>query len=184
MFAYEQFEVGEYVDVFCVGKMTQACAVLCTDQYAPKPGLNSGTFTGCSTDFAAGTQVIEMLRDGDYYDSAPGAGDGLISKHHAEFRRHAETLIAKHPNWFPPVPFGGPNPGGMGGMMRITPFGGQQKKVAAACRACFDEGLVLLWCGHGPYHMRMLPPLGVFKLEDWGRVFEVIERACAKVATG
>jgi 4-aminobutyrate aminotransferase-like enzyme len=46
MFAYEQLDLGDYVDVFCVGKMTQACATLYTEQYNPKPGLLSGTFTG------------------------------------------------------------------------------------------------------------------------------------------
>ena len=182
MFAYEHFELGEFVDVFCVGKMTQGCAVLSTDAYNPRPGLNSGTFTGTSTDFAAGVKTLEMLRDGDYYDTVPGANDGRIAKHHAEFRRHAEALMAKHSDWFPPVPFGGPNPGGIGGMMRLTPFGGDKAKVAAACKACYEEGVLLLWCGHGPYHVRMLPPLGVFKMEDWGRVFEAIERAFARVA--
>jgi hypothetical protein len=41
---------------------------------------------------------------------------------------------------------------------------------------------VLFWCGHGPYHLRMLPPLGVMKLEDWPRVFACIEKGLAKVA--
>ena len=177
MFAYETFDVGEFVDVFCVGKMTQACATLFTDEMAPKPGLLSGTFTGTTTDFASGTRIIEMLRDGDYYGD-----EGLIRKHHEAFRAEARKLMDKHPDWFGPAPFGGPNPGGHGGMMRITPFGGDKAKVAAACKACFDEGIVLFWCGHGPYHVRMLPPLGVMKLEDWPRVFECLERGFARVA--
>ncbi len=178
MFAYEQYDLGDYVDVFCVGKMTQACATLYTDEYAPKPGLLSGTFTGATSEFTVGTRIIEMLRDGDYYGDT-----GLIAKHHDAFRRLSKAMMDKHPDWFPKVPFYPENPGGIGGMMRFTPFGGDRAKIQAACKACFEEGVVLFYCGHGPYHMRMLPPLGVMKLEDWPRVFDRIEAALARVAS-
>ncbi len=177
MFAYETFGLGEYVDLFCVGKMTQACATLWTEEYKPKPGLLSGTFTGSATDFAVGLKMLEMLEDGDYYGD-----DGLIAQHHKAFREQVDALAAKHPEWFPVTDKMSGISGGEGGMMRFTPFGGDQKKVIAACKACFDEGVVLFWCGHGPYHVRMLPPMGVMKLEDWPRVFEVVERGLAKVA--
>lgn len=177
MFAYETFDVGEYVDVFCVGKMTQACATMYTEDYNPKAGLLSGTFTGTTADFTVGTRILELLRDGDYYGP-----EGSISKHKAAFDAEVKKLIAKHPDWFPATPFGGPNPGGIGGMMRFTPFGGEKAKVAAACKAIYEEGVVLFWCGHGPFHVRMLPPLGCMKLEDWPRVFERVERGLAKVA--
>ena len=65
--------------------------------------------------------------------------------------------------------------------MRLTPFAGAKDKITKACRALFDEGAVLFYCGHGPFHIRMLPPLGAMKLEDWPRVFEVMERGLAKV---
>lgn len=177
MFAYETLDLGEYVDVLCVGKMTQACATLYTEQYNPKPGLLSGTFTGASADFRVGQRVIEKLRDGAYYGP-----EGLIEKHHAEFRRQMQAMIAKHPEWFPASPKVKELASGMGGMMRFTPFGGDKEKVMKACRACFDEHVVLFYCGHGPYHVRMLPPLGVMKMEDWPRVFHCLEKGLAKAA--
>ncbi|MEM9167574.1 MAG: aminotransferase class III-fold pyridoxal phosphate-dependent enzyme [Planctomycetota bacterium] len=177
MFAYETYDLGDYVDVFCVGKMTQACATMFTEEYNPKAGLLSGTFTGAGQDFAVGTRVLELLRDGDYYGE-----HGSIARHHAEFRRHVDALKAKHPDWFPKVPFIEDTAGGIGGMMRFTPFGGEKAKVAAACKACFEEGVVLFWCGHSPYHVRMLPPLGVMDLADWPRVFECVERGLARAA--
>ena len=185
MFAFETYDLGDYVDVFCVGKMTQACATLWTEDYAPKPGLLSGTFTGSSQDFAVGTRMLEMLSEGGYYDSEPGMagqGDGLIAQHHAAFRERVRALMDRHPEWFPAVPFGGPNPGGIGGMCRFTPFGGEKSKIIAAAKAIYDEGAVLFWCGHGPYHLRMLPPLGVMRLDQWPGVFECVERGLAKVA--
>ncbi len=179
MFAYELFDLGEYVDVFCVGKMTQACATLYTEEYNPKAGLLSGTFTGEGGSFRVGTRVIERLRDGRYYGE-----DGLIAAHHAAFRKHAAALIAKRPEWFPAVPALGSGTdalvGGTGGMMRFTPYGGDKNRIAKAAKAIFEEGVVLFSCGHGPYHVRMLPPLGVMNVQDWPRVFAFIERGMEK----
>lgn len=177
MFAYETLDLGDYVDVFCVGKMTQACATLFTDEYAPRPGLLSGTFTGASQDFAAGNKILEMLRDGDLYGQ-----DGKLAKHHALFCKHVDAMVAKHPEWFPPVKGQTGFTGGIGGMMKMSPFGGDQKKIVAACKACFDEGVILFWCGHGPYHVRMLPPVPVMEESHWPKIFECIERGFAKAA--
>ena len=183
MFAYEALDVGDLVDVFCVGKMTQACATLYTDEYAPKPGLLSGTFTGSGTAFDVGARMLERLRDGDFYGD-----DGVIAKHRDAFREQVRALATRRPEWFPEIREFTGKPGaldivgGAGGMMRMTPFGGEKARVTKACRACFDEGVILFYCGHGPYHLRMLPPLGVMKLEDWPRVFECVERGLAKVA--
>jgi 4-aminobutyrate aminotransferase-like enzyme len=50
----------------------------------------------------------------------------------------------------------------------------------AACKAVFEEGVILFYCGHGPYHVRMLPPLAVMNEADWPRVFACIERGMAR----
>jgi len=182
MFAYDHYGLGQYVDVFCVGKMTQACATLFTEEYNPRAGLLSGTFTGVTSDFTVGQVVLEALGEGGLCDSRPGAGDGLISRHHEEFCRHARALMARRPEWFPENPKVKTNPGGIGGMMRFTPFGGDKAKITKACHTCFDAGVILFSCGHGPFHLRMLPPLGAMRLEDWPRVFERMEIGLAKAA--
>ncbi len=187
MFAYEYFNLGEYVDVFCVGKMTQACATLWTSDFNPKTNLLSGTFTGETATFRVGTRVLERLRDGGCYDSGditnPGT-PGVFARHHALFRQHCGAMIAKHPEWFPAVDAlngGGERlMGGLGGMMRFTPFGGDKTKVMNACKALFEEGVIAFYCGHGPYHVRMLPPLPVMKEEHWPRIFACIEKGLAK----
>lgn len=177
LFAYDMYDLGEYVDVLCVGKMTQACATLFTEDYNPKPGLLSGTFTGTGGEFAVGAKLIDILAGGPWYGP-----DGAFAAHHAEFRRLGRAMIDKHPEWFPGAHFTKDLLGGVGGMMRITPFGGEKAPVAKACKAAFDAGAVTFWCGHGPYHLRMLPPLPVMKIEDWPRVFACLERAFAQVA--
>lgn len=178
MFAYEMHDLGDYVDVFCVGKMTQVCATLYTEAYNPKGGLLSGTFTGNTSDFSVGKVLLDTLAEEGNYGP-----DGKFAAQHAEFRKNAEALIAKHPDWFPAADLCSDLVGGVGGMMKLTPFGGDQAKIAKACKIAFEEGLICFWCGHGPYHLRFLPPLPVFNLEDWPRVFEVLERAFARVAS-
>ena len=66
--------------------------------------------------------------------------------------------------------------------MRFSPFGGSKSLIGKALKTCFEEGVLLFSCGHGPYHLRMLPPLGVMKLEDWPRVFGCVERGLARAA--
>lgn len=177
MFAFDYFGLGEHVDVFCVGKMTQACVTMYTEEYNPKPGLLSGTFTGEGVSFRVGQRILERLRDGHYYGP-----NGAIARHERLFTEQVRALAARRPEWFPKVPEIPDIVGGLGGMMRFTPFGGRKDLVAKACRTIFDEGVVLFYAGHGPYHIRMLPPLGVMREEAWPQVFECIERGLAKAA--
>ena len=177
MFAYEQYDLGEYVDVFCVGKMTQACATLWTERYNPKPGLLSGTFTGNTSDFTVGSLLLDELSSNDFYGPK-----GKFAIHHAEFRSQVKKLIDKHPDWFPDAPETKELVGGVGGMMKFTPFGGEKAKVTKTCKYACEEGVISFYCGHGPFHVRMLPPLPVMKMEDWPRVFECLERALSRVA--
>jgi len=148
----------------------------------PKPGLLSGTFTGETVSFEVGRRIVERLRDGDYYGD-----DGRIARHHKIFRDHVDALAARHPDWFGDVPeeLGAPGipdiKGGLGGMMRFTPFKGDKERIVKACHACFDEGVVLFYCGHDPYHVRFLPPLGVMEESAWDDVFEIVERAMSTV---
>lgn len=181
LFAYEMYDLGEYVDVFCVGKMTQVCATMYTKEYNPQPGLLSGTFVGSSSQFLAGLEVLNRL---DAHRDTYYGKEGLFAKHHAAFAQQVRALAAKHPAAFPPAGKYGPLGdivGGVGGMMRFTPFGGDKEKVTKFARAMMDDGVIGFYCGHGPYHVRFLPPLPVMKLEDWPRVFECIEKTLAKM---
>lgn len=177
MFAYETYGVGEWVDVLCVGKMTQVCATLFTEEYNPQAGLLSGTFTSSTPAYTVGTRVVERLRDGGYYGP-----EGKIARHHAAFVQQVRALAARHPAWFPAGEDYVDIVGGSGGMMRFTPFGGRKERVTKLCKHLFDAGVVAFYCGHGPYHVRMLPPLGVMKEADWARVFACVEKGMAAAA--
>ena len=180
MFCFDAMGLGEQVDVCTIGKMSQVCAALFTEAYNPKAGLLSATFMGSTGALNVGRRVLEKLCEGDYYNQ--GKAPGRIAKHHQLFRNHAGALIAKHPEWFPANHQVVDLVGGFGGMMRLTPFGGRKDPVLALCKACFEEGLILFYCGHEPYHVRMLPPLGIMQESNWSEVFVLLERAMAKVA--
>lgn len=176
MFAYDAAGVGDLVDIICVGKMTQVCAVLYKSEYNPKPGLLSQTFLASSDALAAGKRVVEMLRDSDLYGDS-----GRIARHHRAFAEQVRALAAKHPQWFPANPNVVDIVGGLGGMMRFTPFGGKKEPIMKLCRAMFEEGVIGFYAGHDPYHIRLLPPIPAMEEGLWPTVFQVIEKAMARV---
>jgi 4-aminobutyrate aminotransferase-like enzyme len=161
------------IDVLTVGKMTQACATLFTEEFNPKPGLLSGTFTGETVAFRVGSRVLQRLRDG----ALPRR---LGLQRPPPTPSSASTPPISSPGTRTGSRLSRPSAAGET-MMRLTAFGGEKSKINAACKACLDEGVIVFYCGHGPFHLRLLPPLGVFKDADWPRVFAVIERALAKV---
>ncbi|MDE0887983.1 MAG: aminotransferase class III-fold pyridoxal phosphate-dependent enzyme [Phycisphaerales bacterium] len=180
MYYYDVLGLGEYVDVLTLGKMSQICACLYTDEFNPKPGLLSGTFIGSSSALQVGLAALRRLRDGGYYGP-----DGRIAGLQAAFREHANAFVAAHPEWFPPAvdTLGRPITelvAGTGGMCRLTPFGGSRAKIMKALHIMFAEGLIAFICGHDPYHLRFLPPVGVMEPAQFGPVFEVLERSFEK----
>ena len=183
MFHFQQLDLGQYIDVVTIGKMSQTCACLFTEEFNPKPGLLSGTFIGGAVELQVGKRVIERLRDGGYYGN-----DGKIARLQQAFRQNAKAFSEKHKNWFPPIPGhdglsrSADFYGGVGGMMRLTPFGGEKAKVIKTLNAMFGEGVIAFYCGHGPYHIRFLPPVGVMQPQQFRDVFEIMETAFAKAA--
>ncbi|MFM8816427.1 MAG: aminotransferase class III-fold pyridoxal phosphate-dependent enzyme [Phycisphaerales bacterium] len=177
MFCFETLDLGQHVDVVTVGKMSQACACLFAADMNPKPGLLSGTFTASTSAFAVGLEALRTMRDGGYYGP-----EGRNARLHASFRQHVARLVERNPSCFEPVrlAFGREHRewvGGTGGMCRFTPYGGNKDRVMKLLHAMFEEGVLAFYCGHDPYHVRMLPPVGVMQPEHWGPVFEIVERA-------
>ena len=182
MFCFERLDLGEYIDVVTVGKITQACACLYTADFNPKAGLLSGTFAASTSAFATGLSILRRLQAGGYYGP-----NGRIARLFAAYKQHADAFVAKHPQWFPPVvnSLGRTSRtvvAGHGGMMRLTPFGGNRERIGKLLNTMFEDGVIAFSCGHGPYHLRFLPPVGVMKPEQFGPVFEILEKSFARTA--
>ena len=179
MFRFAGMNLGEYVDVATIGKMSQICATLYTEEFNPAAGLLSGTFISSTSAFHVGLAALRTLRDGGYYGP-----DGKINKLQAAWREHAQRFVDSHPEFFEPVvaPHGLTSTNyvaGEGGMMRLTPFGGDQKRIVRALHTLFAEGVIAFVCGHGPYHLRFLAPIGVMEEEYFEPIFEIMGRAFA-----
>ncbi|MEM1164912.1 MAG: aminotransferase class III-fold pyridoxal phosphate-dependent enzyme [Planctomycetota bacterium] len=177
MFACETLGVSDLVDVITVGKMSQVCAVLMSSDMNPRAGLLSGTFLGSSIGLQTGRAGLVRLAGGDHYGD-----DGLIARHHAEFRAGVQAIADRHPEWFPRTHEIDDIVGGLGGMCRFTPFGGDKAAITKTCKQLFDDGVIAFYCGHGPFHLRFLPPLGVMTLDQWAPVFEIVEKSLGTVA--
>ena len=111
---------------------------------------------------------------------------GRIAQLQAAFREQAEALVARHPEWFPEIrrPDGVVSRSfydGIGGMMRLTPFGGVRERITSTLHALFKEGLIAFSCGNDPYHIRFLPPVGVMEPGQFAEVFALLESVLARV---
>lgn len=177
MFAFELLGVGDYIDLCTIGKLSQVCATIFTEDYNPAPGLLSGTFLGGTVPLNVGRRMIERLREDNLYGES-----GLIAHHRALFEQHAAALVEKHPEWFTIHEDVPAFTGGTGGMMRLTPFGGAKDPVMKLCTRAFHEGMVVLPCGHDPYHVRMLPPIPALTDDVWPLAFSILERAMEHTA--
>ena len=67
-------------------------------------------------------------------------------------------------------------------MMRWSPFGGSKARIDALLKVMYEEGVIALSCGHGPYHVRFLPPIGVMESAQFKPVFEIVERSLERAA--
>lgn len=173
MFRFEGLDLGAYADIVTVGKMTQGCGAMWRSKFNPKPGLLSGTFLGSTAAMACGTRIIERLSTEGYYGP-----EGRNAALFAAFAERCESMISSHPSCFPDVRSarGTSRPwGGTGGMLRLTPFGGDKESIVALVKQLFDNGVLSFFCGHGPFHIRFLPPVGVLTLEQFGQVMDIVE---------
>jgi 4-aminobutyrate aminotransferase-like enzyme len=169
LFAYQTFGLNEQVDVVTVGKMLQACGVLFTEEYNPKPGLVAGTFSGSTVALRTAKKTIELLEDGFL------GKDGKIAKLAKRFETKLKTLAA------------GSLKGKLGeirvvgGMVAFAPLGGTMDDVKAVLVKMFEMGVVAFYCGHGPYLVRMLPPMGAMTEADVDLVCQIAEKAIVGV---
>ncbi|MBG85120.1 MAG: acetylornithine aminotransferase [Phycisphaerae bacterium] len=173
MFRFQ--ELGLQPDVVTIGKMSQVCATLFTEEMNPKPGLLSATFIGSTASLKVGRRMLERLQSEGAYGS-----DGRNARLHRSFREAAAELVDSKPHHFPslsdPSKQGSIDEvvGGAGCMMRLTPYGGDGQRIKALLNRMFDAGVVAFYCGHGPFHLRFLPPLGVLQEADIHEAMRIV----------
>lgn len=58
--------------------------------------------------------------------------------------------------------------------MRLTPYAGEAALVKPLIMRLLEAGVMAFTCGHGPFHLRFLPPIGVLQEKDLEEVMEIV----------
>lgn len=163
LFAFQHFGLEEFVDIVSVGKLSQVCATLFTDDYKPQPGLLSQTFTGSTAVIRAGLVIINALLNDGFLGP-----EGKNSQLHRHFAKGLLALSKKFPDRVK-------GPFGIGTMIAFTPFGGDNDRVYRYSHELFDAGVMGFIAGANPTRIRFLIPAGAITTKDIDEVLLIIE---------
>lgn len=170
LFSFQYFKLDKLVDVVAVGKNSQVCATLFTDDHKPKPGLMSQTFTGSAAQIAAAHYVIKSIVSGDYLGEK-----GKIQKLHKHFKQNLEKIAKKYPEKMC-------GPYGIGAMVAMTVFKGDEPKSKAFTMKLFENGVLsFMASGHPTTRVRFLMPVMVTEEKHIDEVCVLIEKTLAEM---
>ena len=164
LFAFQFFKLDKYVDIVSVGKNSQVCATLFKDDHKPKPGLMSQTFTGSSSQIAAANFIINEMVNGGYLGE-----NGKIEKLHHHFKGHLEKLAKKYPDKVT-------GPFGIGAMVAMTVFAGDEAKTKSFTIKLFENGVLSFMAGSNPTRVRFLMPIMATENKHIDEVCEIMEK--------
>jgi acetylornithine/N-succinyldiaminopimelate aminotransferase len=168
-FSFQRLGLGAYVDIAAVGKLTQVCATLFTEEYKPKPGLLSQTFTGSTAAIHACIAFLKLIAASNIYGP-----NGRIQQ--IEDRFHGRLRAIQQHN---PALLKGPF--GIGAMIAFTPLDGNHDTAIQVAKALFEAGVLSFIAGSGPARIRFLVPALVITDEEIDRVMEIVEATLIKV---
>lgn len=170
-FAFQHYELDKLVDIVTVGKITQVCCTIYRDEYKPRPGLISQTFTGSSWAMLAGKAIVDGLTEGGHFGA-----DGKNVQLHNHFVAGLEKIAEKYPGSIR-------GPYGIGGMVGFTPFKGTFAEARDLVLKCYDAGLLSFMAGSNPARVRYLMPLGCVTESDIDRALQILEQCIAETAS-
>jgi 4-aminobutyrate aminotransferase-like enzyme len=163
LFAYQHFQLEEYVDIVSIGKLSQTCATLFRKAFKPKPGLLSQTFTSSTSAIVIGDLIIHQLLNGSYFGPK-----GKIAHLHDLFVQGFKKLEKKYPNRIK-------GPYGIGSMIAFTPLDGEMQTVTKFIQDLFHAGVISFIAGSDPSRVRFLVPVGVITENDVKEVIQIVE---------
>lgn len=147
-YAFQHFDLDKVVDVVTIGKISQVCATLFTDEYKFQPGLISQTFTGSTMAINSALAIVNgLVQQGNF------GLDGRNQKLHDYFVAGIKKVGQQHPGTIA-------GPHGIGGMVALTPFDGSAEAASDMAKRLFDAGLMSFMAGGSPARLRFLMPIG------------------------
>lgn len=171
LFAFQRFELGQYVDLLTVAKPAHAAAVLWKTEYSPKPGLIGGTFAASGSNLAIGCRIIELLTSEGHLGP-----EGKIQEWERfvirDWHDRKDRIGTKYN-------FGKLNISG--GMVAMEMLDGQAETIKSLLMKLFDKGVVAFSAGKSPVCLRFLPPMGVMTQELWLQAMTLVEESLAEM---
>jgi 4-aminobutyrate aminotransferase-like enzyme len=163
LFAFQAYELDEYVDVCTVGKALQCCGILYTEELNPRPGLIAGTFHGAIASLKASSKIITFLTEGNFYGDE-GKMNHLANKCFTLINNlksgSCEGLIGEI-NTF--------------GTMISFEIGDKSKEFTwKFLKRLFEKGIIAFSAGVKPVRVRMLLPITLLD-EHLEEVFSKVE---------
>ncbi len=169
LFAFQMFELDEYVDIVTVGKALQACGTLFTEELNPKPGLVAGTFNGSTAALNAGQKVVNYLREGNFYGE-----DGRMKYLETQFLTRLSTLsktVCKGKIGYS---------GGVGSMISFEVGDSSKETTISFIKKLYENGIISFMAGKEPTRVRFLLPTCLTD-EHIDEIFKVIVKTADEV---
>lgn len=157
LFAFQEYDIKP--DLVTFGKLSQVCGTLFTQEYAPKPGLLSQTFTASVSSLRASRVILEKLTTGAYFGP-----HGRLNQVHSRFSSHFEKM-------------GLHGPYGIGAMLAFTLPDSSYENTQAFIHRLFDNGLIAFIAGNHPARVRFLPPALVITDKEIDEACDIIKKS-------
>ncbi|MBI4040904.1 MAG: aminotransferase class III-fold pyridoxal phosphate-dependent enzyme [Deltaproteobacteria bacterium] len=170
LFAFQKLNLSQYVDIVTVGKMLQNCATLYREELNPDPGLLAGTFSGSTVSLSVGTRILTRLQKETFFGP-----NGKISKLETWAKKGLEGLQQKYgESVISEI-------SGVGAMVAFQFRDGNLEQTKKLVLQAFEEGVMLFYCGRGPYKIRFLLPAGCLTQTQYQGGLKYVEKAIQKI---
>ncbi len=162
-YAFQEFNLGDLVDIVWIGKAAQVCATLFTSEYVPRPGLVAQTYTASSATIASSIAILNELDGNGYFGE-----NGKTAQIHQQFVDGFDAISSRHPELLT-------GPYGIGAMTGCTVHGGDYAKVTHLIHNLYDKGVIAFLAGANPTRLRFLVPVGSLEPNHIKEILEILE---------
>jgi 4-aminobutyrate aminotransferase-like enzyme len=170
LFAFQYFNLEEFVDIVSIGKLSQVCATLFRSDFQPHAGLLSQTFTSSTVAIKSAIVIIQSLIKDGYFGP-----QGKIAQVHAYFKHKFEQIETTYPHLIR-------GPYGIGAMIAFTPLNGKPQQVTQFIQSLFQAGVISFIAGSNPARARFLVPMGAITTAEIDKIVEIVEKVLLEQA--
>lgn len=163
MYAFQMFELDQYVDVVTIGKVLQGAGTFYTEELNPKAGLIAGTFNGSIASLNAAKATLRFLQEGNFYGDK-GRIKYFETKFFSKFKELAEGSCKGKIPYF----------GGVGTMLSFEVGDGSVDLTNKFMKKLFENGIISFSAGKEPTRVRFLLPLPLLD-EHIDEIFKIVE---------